>query len=129
MQNRPRTQEDLNKAIFDLAKAELEQLKAVQDEYNKQMPDDGIESLEEYREPLSIDLSREINIMLSCGGPSDGYKIKFDKDGDMVSGAYWYADWYTYAEQKLNDEELTLVESVYMYGDAKYFLESQSENY
>jgi hypothetical protein len=71
------------------------------------------EEIEEYREPLSCDARREITILLSWGGPSDGYKIYFDKDNEAIYGCYFYADWFEYKEFKLRDEELDRVLTVY----------------
>ena len=71
------------------------------------------EEIEEYREPLSIDEKRELTILLSWGGPSDGYRILFDKDNEAVEGYYFFADWFEYKEFKLTDKELDRVLSVY----------------
>lgn len=120
--NRPENQEELNQRIREMQEAETESLKALQSEYDEKQPDGGIESLENYRDPLSMDVTKEINILLSWGGPSDGYKLRFDHENDLISGVYWYADWGTYAESPLNDEEMDLVESIYMGGDASIYL-------
>lgn len=120
---RPSNQEELSKNIFDMAQEELKDLEAVQKENDKKQPEDGIESLEGYREPLSLDLSTEINIMLSWGGPSDGYKLKFDKDQQLISGVYWFADWGTYAETELTSEQAELVHEIYLYSDINSFFD------
>lgn len=123
--NRPKDQQELTENIYKMAQEELKDLEATQKEYNDKMPDDGIESLDTYREPLSLDITKEVNIMLSWGGPSDGYKLQFDKDNELMGGVYWYADWGTYAESKLDDEQAELVYSIYMMGDAQSFFDSQ----
>jgi len=46
------------------------------------------DEVEEYREPLSMEERREVTILLSWGGPSDGYKVYFDPDGEVVEGYY-----------------------------------------
>jgi hypothetical protein len=69
--------------------------------------------IEQYREPLSFDEKREITILLSWGGPSDGYKIYFDKENQAIEGSYFFADWFEYEEFKLTDEELDRVIAVY----------------
>jgi len=69
--------------------------------------------IEGYREPLSCDERREITILLSWGGPSDGYKVYFDKDNDAIEGYYFFADWFEYEEFKLSDTELDSVLAVY----------------
>ena len=69
--------------------------------------------IEGYRDPLSCDERREVTILLSWGGPSDGYKVYFDKDGEAIEGYYFFADWFEYEEFKLTREELNCVLSVY----------------
>lgn len=67
----------------------------------------------EYREPLSLDERREVTVLLSWGGPSDGYKIYFDKDGDAAECFYFFADWFEYEQIKLTSAELDRVLAVY----------------
>lgn len=122
--SRPENQEQLDKMIHDLAKEKIKNLKNLQKEYQETEPDDGIESMEEYREPLSMDVTKEVNIMLSWGGPSDGFKLRFNKDNELMRAVYWYADWYTYAESKLSDADADLVYEIYMYGEASMFLQN-----
>jgi len=118
--NRPNNQEELNQSIYDMKQNAIKDLEDLQEKYNTEEPEDGIESLEGYREPLSIDVEKELNIMLSWGGPSDGYKLKYDKENNLISGVYWYADWGTYAEQQLEDSELDLVEQIYLWDPSIY---------
>lgn len=123
--NRPNNQEELNENIYKMAQEELKDLANLQEEANKN--DKAVDEIEGYREPLSMDTSIEVNILLSWGGPSDGYKLIFDKNQELISGVYWYADWGTYAETKLTDKQLQLVFNVYMYGDASSFFDSMSK--
>ncbi len=69
--------------------------------------------IEEYREPLSVDTQKEVTVLLSWGGPSDGYKVYFDQEGEAVKGYYFFADWFEYEEMKLSDEELDRVLAIY----------------
>ncbi len=71
------------------------------------------DEVEEYREPLSLDERKEVTVLLSWGGPSDGYKVYFDKDGEAIEGYYFFADWFEYEEFKLTGEELDSVLTVY----------------
>ncbi len=71
------------------------------------------DEVEEYREPLSLDERKEVTVLLSWGGPSDGYKVYFDKDGEAIEGYYFFADWFEYEEFKLTGEELDSVLAVY----------------
>jgi hypothetical protein len=50
--------------------ADLEQVDSL-------MREKHADEIEEYREPLSCDERREITILLSWGGPADGYKLLF----------------------------------------------------
>lgn len=72
-----------------------------------------ISEIEDYREPLSIDERKRVTILLSWGGPSDGYKICFDRENEPIEGYYFFADWFEYEEFKLSDEELDSVLAVY----------------
>jgi len=72
---------------------------------------------ENYREPLSIESIQEVKILLSWGGPEDGFKLQFSRGNDPDSGVYYRADWGTYEEVPLNDDELSLVFSFYLYGE------------
>ena len=73
----------------------------------------SVEEYEEYREPLSLDERKEVTVLLSWGGPSDGYKVYFDKDGEAAEGFYFFADWFEYEEFKLSNEELDRVLAIY----------------
>ena len=73
----------------------------------------GIDEIEDYRAPLSIDERTEVTILLSWGGPSDGYKIYIDKDNEPVEGYYFFADWFEYEEFKLSSDELERVLTIY----------------
>jgi hypothetical protein len=68
---------------------------------------------EEYREPLSVEERKELTILLSWGGPSDGYKIIFDRENEPLEGSYFFADWFEYTEFKLTSAELDDVLTVY----------------
>lgn len=73
---------------------------------------------EDYREPLSIEPEIVVEILLSTGGPADGFSLHFAK-GDTVpyKGYYYRANWSEYREEKLNDDELASVHDFYMYGE------------
>jgi hypothetical protein len=86
--------------------ADLKQVEALLQEKER-------DEVEEYREPLSLDERKEVTVLLSWGGPSDGYKIYFDKDGEAAEGFYFFADWFEYEEFKLSDKELDNVLAVY----------------
>ncbi len=79
------------------------------------------EETEEYynenREPLSIEVYKEVKILLSWGGGEDGFKLVFDKENELISGIYYCADWGEYEEVSLSDDELDLIYNHYLYGD------------
>ena len=73
-------------------------------------------------EVLSVEPLRALKITLSWGGPSDGYRLLFDNEGEEArSGVYWYADWFTYAETPLSGEELQWIEEAYLCGEPALF--------
>jgi hypothetical protein len=72
-----------------------------------------LEEIEEYADPLAWEERVEINIMLSWGGPSDGFKLYRDADGTVSEGYYYFADWFTYDEFRLTETELRHVLAVY----------------
>jgi hypothetical protein len=74
------------------------------------------ESIEEHREPLSIEKEEVLTILLSWGGGSDGFKLYF-KDKELIKGLYFMADWGEYEEVELNEEELRKVYDFYLYGE------------
>jgi len=109
------TQEELNNAIYDMAQDEVKDLAKLVKKASKS--DKSIDELEDYRDPLSLDITKEVNILLSWGGPSDGYKLRFDKDNELLGGVYWFADWGTYSDSQLTDEQAETVYQAYLYGD------------
>ena len=85
-----------------------EQREALRDEYTNDV--------------LCVEPLRALKITLSWGGPSDGYRLLFDKDGDdALSGVYWYADWFTYAETALSREQLQWVQDAYLGGEPSLY--------
>ncbi len=47
----------------------------------------------ELEDVLSIEKTTLITVLLSWGGPSDGFDFTFDSDGELDSCYYWYKDW------------------------------------
>src|SRR3954451_15453058 len=66
-----------------------------------------------YREPLSLDTRKEVTVLLSWGGPSDGFKVYFDEEGEAITGVYFLADWLNYEEFRLSDTELQHVLAIH----------------
>jgi hypothetical protein len=50
---------------------------------------------------LSIEKKTLITVLLSFGGPSDGFDFTFDSDGELDSCEYWYKDWFDGARREV----------------------------
>jgi hypothetical protein len=55
----------------------------------------------EMQNVLSIEKKTLITVLLSFGGPSDGFDFTFDKDGELDSCYYWYKDWFDGARREV----------------------------
>lgn len=95
---------------------EIKRIDKIREEVNSGKIEDE-RSSEDYREPLSLDIKKEVTILLSWGGPSDGFKLMFSADNELLNGVYFVADWGDYQEVELNEDELQKVFDFYMYGD------------
>lgn len=62
---------------------------------------------------LEISKTHTVKVMLSWGGPSDGYKFYFNDCKELDHVSYWYADWGTYTEIDLSKEEQDKITQVY----------------
>ena len=70
-----------------------------------------------YRQPLEIATEIKKRILLSWGGGSDGFDLYFSKEGELLRGIYFMADWGQYKESELTAEEAEEVYQFYMYGE------------
>lgn len=72
------------------------------------------EELREQLEPLCFMKRIEYTVQLAWGGPEYGFKLSYDPEcREWVSGLFYWADWFAYAEQPLSEEELTKVVEAY----------------
>jgi len=58
---------------------------------------------------LSVEKLTTYKVLLSWGGPSDGFEFTFDSEGDLVACWYFYQDWFDGARRRVppgQDEEL-----------------------
>ena len=63
---------------------------------------------------LEVSERQEIKILLSWGGPSDGFLLYKDTHtGDVLGGKYFFADWGTYEEAMLSEHEAEMVAELY----------------
>jgi len=76
----------------------------------------------EAREPLAIEKRRRLIIELSTGGDADGFILDFDESGELIEGAYYWADWGQYEEIPLRYKEAEEVIDAYLGGDASAWL-------
>lgn len=110
----PYTEADLRKyAAYRAeqnAKANASIVEALDDE---SLDYDDLSAHDQYREPLCYDEERILNITLSTGGDADGYRLKIDENGEIMSGVYYWADWGVYQEVPLDDDELENIERIY----------------
>jgi|SRR5690606_217564 len=114
------TQNELREYAFYRKEKEMERLQNL----NNIEDTEEREESEENREPLSFEIEKTIKILLSWGGDSDGYKLTFDKENELISGVYFWSDWGVYEEVELSEEELNSVYDLYLYGDASSFLDN-----
>lgn len=86
-------------------------------------PFEELQELDEEYEPLQVDERRQLKILLSWGGPSDGFVLTYDRTGrELIEGVYFHADWFAYAEQPLFREDAELVAEVYLHGHPTAYL-------
>src|SRR5664280_557477 len=76
--------------------------------------DTAVDTQEDYRNPLSIEIRTELVIQLSWGGDGDGYKLLFAQTGGLISGLYFWENWFgVYEEVTLYRVELDNVCAAY----------------
>lgn len=94
----------------------IEKIRKAGGEYNEH---------EDFRDPLSLDTVVEKKILLSWGGPEDGFKLYFTIDCEskqsppalkLWRGVYYRADWGAYEETDLSDDEAQTVYDFYLGG-------------
>jgi hypothetical protein len=78
---------------------------------------EDIQEMEEWREPLAIDIWKTFKVQLSWGGGADGFLVDIDDNGEVIGGRYYWADWGVYEEVELTEEEAELVAKVYSLKD------------
>jgi hypothetical protein len=123
--NSSATPQERREFVFNELKSEMENIARVSLEVKDGKIEDR-ESSESYREPLEISLTKEIKILLSWGGPADGFKLTYRAD-ELQGGVYYWQDWGTYDEAELTDEEAQAVEDFYLYGDPSTILNQNNE--
>ena len=51
---------------------------------------------------LSVEVRKSYRVLLSWGGPSDGFDFVFNNDGDLVECYYFYQDWFDGAKRPVD---------------------------
>lgn len=65
-------------------------------------------------DPLSIDKHITYNVLLSTGGPADGFRLTFDPEsGDLIRGEYYFQDWFDGATRTLSDADADMIAEAY----------------
>lgn len=110
--------QDYVELVHDGLNEMMKEIKEIQEWQTKEENQDkDIQEHENYREPLSIDTEIVKRILLSWGGPEDGFKLYFSEDKELLRGVYYRADWGEYKETPLSEEESQLVYDFYMGGE------------
>lgn len=51
---------------------------------------------------LSVEVRKSYRVLLSWGGPSDGFDFVFNKEGELVECYYFYQDWFDGAKRPVD---------------------------
>jgi chitinase len=94
------------KSIFERANEQIKTIK----EYDQED--------EEFRQALSIEKTMEYNIVLGCGGPTDGFKLyanldENDMPNDFYKGYYYSTEGTNFEETGLSQDEIDLIVDKY----------------
>ncbi len=121
---RPASPADENaRACREQCQLRLDALRRVNERLtNPDTPFEELEEIDSDTEPLEVEERRQLKVLLSWGGPSDGFVLTFDKTGcELIEGVYFHADWFTYAEERLSAADAELVTTVYLHGHPSAF--------
>ena len=115
-----KTKDQARNYALQRAQEEIEELMKAKEEVSKGK--EWEEDQENLREPLNIEASHRVTIQLSWGGDGDGFILEYNRDGELMSGLYYWEDWGYYEEVRLTQKEAELVEEVYLGGDGLSYL-------
>jgi hypothetical protein len=65
---------------------------------------------------LSVDVRKSYRVLLSWGGPSDGFDFVFNNDGELVECYYFYQDWFDGAKRPVDMEQAAELAQLYCVG-------------
>lgn len=129
--NKVNSPEEIESYAFKRAMQRLEEIREAEEKREKIEDDDELaeiereqklEELEEENEPLAIDWKYTLTIELSTGGDADGFILELDKNKEVISGKYYWADWGKYQEIDLEGDEADKVADFYLSGDPGAFI-------
>lgn len=80
---------------FDIDTEDLYQDEDLTDEVQSTHRDRVLEDV------LSVEVRKSYRVLLSWGGPSDGFDFVFNKEGELVECEYFYQDWFDGARRSV----------------------------
>lgn len=51
---------------------------------------------------LSVEVRKSYRVLLSWGGPSDGFDFVFNEEGELIECYYFYQDWFDGAKRPVD---------------------------
>lgn len=68
-----------------------------------------------FKDPLAVntEVVTCFDVLLSTGGPEDGFRIVLNEDGDAIRGEYYYKDWFDGSVTPLSQDEIETLRAVY----------------
>jgi|694.fasta_scaffold00458_18 hypothetical protein len=64
---------------------------------------------------LSVEVRKSYRVLLSWGGPSDGFDFVFNSEGELIECEYFYQDWFDGAKRPVPmDQAEELVQLYYV---------------
>lgn len=105
--------EKIHQGCVDIIK-EIDEIQEWRNKEENQEKD--LSENENFRDPLWVDSYIVKKILLSTGGPEDGFKLTFNQEKELLYGVYYRADWGTYEESNLSKDEAQLIYDFYLGG-------------
>ena len=65
---------------------------------------------------LSVEVRKSYRVLLSWGGPSDGFDFVFDKEGELVECEYFYQEWFDGAKRPVDMAQAEELVQLYCVG-------------
>lgn len=65
---------------------------------------------------LSVDVRKSYRVLLSWGGPSDGFDFVFNSEGELIECEYFYQDWFDGAKRPVPMDQAEELAQLYCVG-------------